>query len=84
MAPTTNPAERAHRTRAAVDDAFRECLVTAFREFDGGAEALYVAPVDTYQFDADRELLSSDIFPATHPDTAERVERLQELAGDRS
>ena len=36
MAPTTNPAERAHRTRAAVDDAFRECLVTAFREFDGG------------------------------------------------
>jgi proline dehydrogenase len=30
------PAERAHQTRAAVDDAFRECLETAFREFDDG------------------------------------------------
>ncbi|WP_152042351.1 M48 family metalloprotease [Salinigranum salinum] len=52
------------------------------REQDGGLEALYVAPIDTYQFGGDRELLSSDIFPSTHPSTADRVERLQALAAD--
>ena len=67
-----------------VDEEMSDLPDRDLRSLDGGLEALYVAPVDTYQFDADRELLSSDIFPATHPDTAERVERLQELAGDRS
>ena len=55
------------------------------REVDGGLEALYVAPIDDYQFGgADRDLISSDIFPATHPPTDERIERLQDLAGEQS
>jgi heat shock protein HtpX len=50
------------------------------RAVDGGVEALYVAPIDDYQFAEDHELISSDLFPATHPSTAERIERLGELA----
>jgi len=50
------------------------------RDADGGIEALYVAPIDDYQFGEDRELISSDIFPATHPPVEERIERLRELA----
>jgi len=68
-----------------VDDEMSEMPDRDLREIDGGLEALYVAPIDDYQFgDGDRDLISSDIFPATHPDTEERIERLQELAGERS
>jgi heat shock protein HtpX len=50
------------------------------RAADGGVEALYVAPIDTYQFGDDRELLSSDVFPDTHPPVEERIDRLNEYA----
>jgi heat shock protein HtpX len=49
------------------------------REHDGGLEALYVAPIDAPQFDADRDLISRDLFPETHPPTKERIDRLQDL-----
>jgi len=68
-----------------VDDEMSGMPDSDLRDVDGGLEALYVAPIDDYQFgDGDRELISSDIFPATHPDTEERIERLQELAGERA
>jgi heat shock protein HtpX len=50
------------------------------RDQDGGLEALYVAPIDTYQFGDDHDLLTSDIFPSTHPKTENRVEELEAIA----
>ncbi|MCU4743876.1 M48 family metalloprotease [Halobacteria archaeon AArc-m2/3/4] len=49
------------------------------RKLDGGVEALYLAPLDTRSFDS-KELISTDIFPETHPPTEERIDRLRELA----
>lgn len=51
------------------------------RRLDGGAEALYVAPLEGRAF-TDAELVSTDIFPETHPPTRERIERLEEMAGE--
>jgi heat shock protein HtpX len=65
-----------------VDDEMSDLPDRDLRDVDGGLEALYVAPIDDYQFGGDRDLISSDIFPATHPATEERIERLQELAGE--
>lgn len=53
------------------------------RRLDGGAEALYVAPLEGRAF-TDAELVSTDVFPATHPPTEERIERLREMAGELS
>ena len=78
---TGDPAALASALEA-VDDEMSGAPDDDLREIDGGLEALYVAPVDDYQFGEDRDLISSDIFPATHPDTAERVERLRELVGE--
>lgn len=80
---TGDPAALAAALRD-VDDEMSDAPDRDLREIDGGLEALYVAPVDTYQFDADRDLLSSDIFPATHPSTEERIERLREMTGERA
>ena len=80
---TGDPAALASALRT-VDDEMSDAPDRDLREIDGGLEALYIAPVDTYQFGEDRDLLSSDLFPATHPDTTERVERLQELAGEQA
>ncbi|WP_318570797.1 M48 family metalloprotease [Salinigranum marinum] len=63
-----------------LDESMGDLPDADLREQDGGLEALYVAPIDTYQFGGDRELLSSDIFPATHPPTRDRIDRLEELA----
>ncbi|WP_242695569.1 M48 family metalloprotease [Halomontanus rarus] len=49
------------------------------RKLDGGVESLYLAPLDTRAFDS-KELISTDIFPETHPPTEERIDRLRELA----
>ena len=80
---TGNPAALASALRT-VDDEMSDAPDRDLRAIDGGLEALYVAPVDTYQFGDDRELLSSDIFPATHPSTEERIERLREMTGEQA
>ncbi|MFB6162899.1 MAG: M48 family metalloprotease [Halococcoides sp.] len=67
---------------ATVDDAMSDLPDRDLRAVDGGIEALYVAPIDDYQFGEDRKLISSDVFPATHPDTDERIDRLRDLAGE--
>lgn len=52
------------------------------RKLDGGVESLYLAPLDTRAFDS-KELISTDIFPETHPPTEERIDRLRELVRGR-
>jgi heat shock protein HtpX len=76
---TGNPAALAAALRK-LDDGMSDLPDDDLRDADGGIEALYVAPIDDYQFGEDRELISSDLFPATHPPVEERVERLRELA----
>lgn len=77
---TGNPAALASALRT-VDDEMSDLPDRDLRAEDGGLEALYVAPIDTYQFGSDRDLISSDLFPSTHPPTDERIEKLREIAG---
>jgi heat shock protein HtpX len=63
-----------------LDDDMAALPDSDLRDVDGGIEALYVAPIDDYQFGEDRELLSSDIFPATHPPVEARIDRLEEFS----
>ncbi len=51
------------------------------RALDGGTEALYIVPLEARTFD-EAELVSTDIFPETHPPTRDRIDRLRELAGE--
>jgi len=55
----------------ALDESMPEVPDRDLREFDGGAEALYVAPLESRAF-GDKELVSTDVFPETHPPTRER------------
>ncbi|GAB6879216.1 zinc metalloprotease HtpX [Halorubrum gandharaense] len=64
-----------------MDDGMSEVPDRDLRKLDGGAEALYVAPLEGRAF-TDAELVSTDVFPATHPPTDDRIERLRELAGE--
>jgi heat shock protein HtpX len=64
-----------------LDESMPEVPERDLREFDGGAEALYVAPLESRAF-GDKELVSTDVFPETHPPTRDRVERLRDLAGE--
>ncbi len=48
------------------------------RRYDGGVEALYLAPLEARAFGS-KELISTDIFPDSHPPTDERIDRLREL-----
>lgn len=76
---TGRPAALATALRT-VDDEMAEIPDGDLRAVDGGLEALYVAPIDEYQFGGEkRDLTSSDVFPATHPSTDERIERLRDL-----
>lgn len=57
------------------------------RDLDGGAEALYIFSIDTPLFNDEDDtiaddLLSQELFPASHPPTDERIERLRALATD--
>ncbi|WP_237560585.1 M48 family metalloprotease [Halostella litorea] len=64
-----------------IDDTMPEVPDRDLRRYDGGAEALYLAPLESRSFDS-HELVSTDVFPDTHPPTAERIDRLRTLAGD--
>lgn len=48
------------------------------RKYDGGTEALYFAPLESRAFGS-HEVISTDIFPDTHPPTGERIDRLRDL-----
>jgi len=78
---TGEPAALASALRT-VDDEMSELPDRDLRSVDGGLEALYVAPIDDYQFGEERELISSDIFSSTHPSTEERIERLETMASE--
>ncbi|WP_435181580.1 M48 family metalloprotease [Halorussus sp. AFM4] len=75
---TGNPGALASALRT-LDETMTELPDDDLREQDGGLEALYVAPIDAPQFGADRDLISRDVFPATHPPTEDRIERLREM-----
>ena len=62
-----------------VDDTMPSIPDRDLRRYDGGVEALYLAPLEARSFDS-KELISTDIFPDTHPPTEDRIERLQEVA----
>ncbi|WP_336327524.1 M48 family metalloprotease [Halovenus sp. HT40] len=64
-----------------MDETMEDVPDEDLRALDGGAEALYAAPLESRAF-TDAELVSTDIFPETHPPTSERVDRLYELAGE--
>lgn len=64
-----------------IDGTMPELPDSDLRELDGGTEALYLAPLESRAFGS-AELVSTDIFPDTHPPTEERIERLRELAAE--
>ncbi len=79
---TGDPAAMASALRA-VDDGLSDAPDRDLREIDGGAEALFVVPVERSNLDEREEtLLNADLFPETHPPTEERVERLKSIAAD--
>lgn len=80
VALTGDPAALASALRR-LDETMPEVPDRDLRRLDGGAEALYVAPLEGRAF-TDAELVSTDIFPETHPPTRKRIERLQELASE--
>ncbi len=82
VALTGDPAALATALRR-MDELMPKVSDTDLRRLDGGTEALYVAPLDSRAF-TDAELVSTDLFPATHPPTDERIERLGRLAGELS
>ncbi|AHG00448.1 heat shock protein HtpX [Halostagnicola larsenii XH-48] len=61
-----------------IDGAMPEVPDEDLRALDGGVEALYLAPLESRAFSS-AELISTDIFPDTHPPTAERLEHLRDL-----
>ena len=80
VALTGDPAALASALRR-LDETMPEIPDRDLRRLDGGTEALYVAPLEGRAF-TDAELVSTDIFPETHPSTRKRIERLEEMAGD--
>ncbi len=64
-----------------LDERMSETPDGDLRRLDGGAEALYVAPLDGRAF-TDAELVSTDVFPDTHPPTRDRIDRLRAIAAE--
>jgi heat shock protein HtpX len=81
VALTGDPAALASALRT-LDDSMGDLPDADLRERDGGLEALYVVPIDVPQFGDDRELLSRDLFPATHPPLDDRVDRLRAMTAE--
>lgn len=77
---TGDPAALASALRT-LDDSMPDVPDRDLRRLDGGTEALYVAPLEGRAF-TEAELVSTDIFPETHPPTENRIEALQEMAHD--
>jgi len=70
---------------ATIDDELAALPDRDLRALDGGAEALYIVSLELPMFnddDGDDSILSQELFPNSHPPTAERIERLRELAGN--
>ena len=68
-----------------IDDELQTLPDRDLRDLDGGAEALYIAPLELPMFDDENDddsILSQELFPGSHPPTAERIERLRGLAGE--
>ena len=82
VAITGDPAALANAL-AAVDETMPSVPDRDLRRYDGGAEALYLAPLESRAFDGNA-LLSTDVFPDTHPPTAARIDRLRELAREQA
>ncbi len=79
---TGDPAAMASALRA-IDDGLSEAPDRDLREIDGGAEALFVAPIESQNLREEPEtLLNADLFPETHPPTEDRIERLKTIAAD--
>lgn len=71
----------------AIDGEMQSLPDRDLRDLDGGVEALYIFSLDLPMFNDDddtiaSDLLSQELFPASHPPTAERIERLRELSGE--
>ena len=64
-----------------IDDRMPDVPDRDLRRLDGGTEALYLAPLEGRAF-ANAELVSTDIFPDTHPPTSDRIDRLRDMAGE--
>lgn len=63
-----------------LDAGMAEASDDALTALDGGHEPLYVLGIDRSLFDANPgRLISDDLFPASHPPTADRIERLRSL-----
>ncbi|KDE59942.2 peptidase M48 Ste24p [Halostagnicola sp. A56] len=65
-----------------IDETMPDVPDDDLRDLDGGVEALYLAPLESRAFSS-AELISTDIFPDTHPPTAERLEYLRDLEQER-
>lgn len=68
-----------------IDGEMRSLPDRDLRDLDGGVEALYIASLELPMFNDDDdslagELLSQELFPASHPPTAQRIERLRALS----
>lgn len=82
VALTGDPAALASALRR-LDESMPDVPDRDLRRLDGGAEALCIAPLSGRAF-TDAELVSTDLFPETHPPTERRIRRLREMTRELS
>lgn len=68
-----------------IDGKMRSIPDRDLRDLDGGVEALYITSLDVSLFEEEDdgladELLSQELFPASHPPTTDRIQRLRDLS----